>query len=115
MKRREFAIGERVLILTRDTYKYQKINYEDEVLEGEIINKYDLPDDAIYDVFVAETYDGYGTVHGATFRRFEGNIFRTHEEATKGKIRQINELIKERREQIKFLKGIKEDLINEPF
>lgn len=115
MKRREFAIGERVLILTRDTYKYQKINYEDVVLEGEIIKKYDLPDDAVYDVFVAETDAGYGTVHGATFRRFEGNIFRTHEEATKGKIQQINELIKERREQIKFLKGAKKDLINEPF
>ena len=115
MKKKQFEIGERVLILTRDTYKYQKINYEDVVLEGEIVKKYDLPDDAVYDVFVAETDDGDGTVHGATFRRFEGNIFRTHEEVTKGKIRQINELIKERRKQIKFLKGVKKDLINEPF
>ena len=115
MKRREFAIGERVIILIRDLEEYQPIEYDNTIALGEITNKYDLPDDAIYDVFVAETDDGDGTIHGATFRRYECNIFRTYEEAVKGKVRQINELIKKRRKEIKFLKMIKEDLINEPF
>ena len=113
MKRREFAIGERVLIKSRDFSKRGIVDYEEQELEGEITNKYDLPDDAIYDVFVGEKYDGHGTTYGMTFRRYECNIYRTHEELVKGQIEEINTLIKQRQEQIKFLKGIKEELKNE--
>lgn len=84
-KRKQFEIGERVLIKTVDVSKRGIVNYEEVELEGEIINKHDLPDDAIYDVFVGEKSDEHGTSYGMTFRRYECNIYEHMKNSLKGK------------------------------
>lgn len=48
-----------------------------------------------------------------TFRRYEQNIYKTHEELVKGQIKEISNTIKEKQEQIKYLRNIKEKLKNE--
>lgn len=109
MKKKQFEIGECVLIKAKSL---GETNYEDRELEGEIICKCDLPDDAIYDVFVREKSNENGTDYGMTFRRYEQNIYKTHEELVKGQIKEISNTIKEKQEQIKLLKNIKEELKN---
>lgn len=110
MKRNEFAIGEHVLIKVKSL---GETDYEDEELEGEIICKHDLHDDAIYDVFIREKSNENGTDYGMTFRRYEQNIYKTHEKLVKGQIKEISNTIKEKQEQIKYLRNLKEKLKNE--
>ena len=108
-KRKQFEIGEHVLIKAKSL---GETDYEDRELEGEIVCKRDLPDDAIYDVFVREKSNENGTDYGMTFRRYEQNIYKTHEELVKGQIKEISNTIKEKQEQIKYLRNLKEKLKN---